>query len=241
MKIAAQLYTLRELLTDRSQVGRALRRLREIGYEHVEDAGVHPSAAELAAAGISVCATHESLDSLTNHVDQVVARCLDWRCRYVVVPSVPDRYRSADGFRRFAGEATDIAAVLRPHGITLAYHNHDFELRVWDGEIGLETIFDSAPAEDLQAELDTYWLQFAGANPLDWIRRLSSRLPLVHLKDMTLGGRQTEVGRGVTEWPAVISACRDAGTEWLVVEQDECEGDPLESLAISYRNLAELL
>jgi sugar phosphate isomerase/epimerase len=241
MKIAAQLYTVRDLLGDRSQVGRVLWRLRELGYEHVEVAGIHPSAAELAAAGVGVCASHESLDSLTHQVDEVVDRCLDWTCRYVVVPSVPDGYRSADGFRRFAAEASDIAAALRPHGIRLAYHNHDFELGVWDGEIGLETIFDSASAEDLLAELDTYWLQFAGANPLDWIRRFSSRLPLVHLKDMTLGGRQTEVGRGVTDWPAVLSACRDAGTEWLIVEQDECEGDPLESLAITWRNLARLL
>ena len=52
---------------------------------------------------------------------------------------------------------------------------------------------------------------------------------------------QTEVGNGNLDWPEILSACREAGAEWLIVEQDETERDSLESLAISYRNLAELL
>ena len=241
MKVAAQLYTLRELFHDRSQLPAVLRALREIGYEHVEIASVQPSAAELAAAGLGVCATHESLDSLNNELDRVIGRCLEWRCPYVVVPSVPADYHSAGGFRRFAHEARGIADRFRRHGIALAYHNHDFELRTWDGQIGLEVLFDSAPADVLKAELDTYWLQLAGANPVDWILRFYDRTKLMHLKDMLIDGGQAEIGRGIIDWPAVLRACREAGTEWLIVEQDQCAGDPLDSLALSHRNLTDLL
>jgi sugar phosphate isomerase/epimerase len=85
-------------------------------------------------------------------------------------------------------------------------------------------------------------LQAAGANPATWLRKLKGRVPLMHLKDMTIvDGRavQTEVGNGNLDW-AEIPPC-EAGTEWLIVEQDETERDSLESLAISFRNRAELL
>jgi sugar phosphate isomerase/epimerase len=69
-------------------------------------------------------------------------------------------------------------------------------------------------------------------------------VPLVHLKDVSIDrGRpvDAEVGEGNLDWLDILSACRDAGTGWLVVEQDEPRRDPLESVAISYTNLTRLL
>ena len=37
--------------------------------------------------------------------------------------------------------------------------------------------------------------------------------------------------------PAILAACREAGVEWYIVEQDHCQRDPFESLGISLRNL----
>ena len=38
----------------------------------------------------------------------------------------------------------------------------------------------------------------------------------------------------------ILAACRRAGVEWYAVEQDICQRDPFESLAISFRNLREM-
>jgi len=46
-----------------------------------------------------------------------------------------------------------------------------------------------------------------------------------------------EVGEGNLNWPAILDACRSSGTEIYAVEQDICQRDPFESLAVSYRNL----
>jgi sugar phosphate isomerase/epimerase len=247
--IAAQLYTLRDRLRDRQQLAAALGGLREIGYEGVEVAGLGTDAAdhfgdELARSGLKACASHESLESLAADLPEVAERCRAWGCGYVVIPSIPRPYHSADGFMRFAHEAMEIAARLSAYGLGLAYHNHTFELERWEGKTGLEILFDAAPAEALKAELDTYWLQAAGANPAKWLRKLYGRVPLVHLKDMTVvDGRavQTEVGEGNLDWNEILQASREAGVEWLIVEQDETTRDPLESLAISHRNLAAML
>jgi sugar phosphate isomerase/epimerase len=247
--IAAQLYTVRDRLQHRHQLVEVLGRLREIGYEGVEVASLGPDAAdhfgeELTRAGLTACAAHESLERLTADLPGVAARCRDWGCRYVVVPSVPQPYHSAAGFRRFGGKAVEIARQLSTHGLGLAYHNHNFELQRWEGTTGLEILFESVPADLLRAELDTYWLQASGASPATWLRKLKGRVPLVHLKDMTVvEGRavQTEIGNGNLDWPEILNAAREAGVEWLIVEQDDSEHDSLESLAISYRNLADLL
>ncbi len=247
--IAAQLYTVRERLHDRAQVRGVLATLREIGYVAVEVAGLGSSVVDrfgedLEVAGIVACAAHESLDGLVRDLTGVASRCARWGCRYVTVPSLPTEYHSEAGFRRFAAEALEIAEGLRPYGLRLAYHNHAFELERLDGVTGLEVLFDATSPEILHAELDTYWLDFAGADPAAWIRRMTGRLPLVHLKDVTMiGGKRvdTEVGEGDLDWPAILVACREAGAEWLVVEQDRCPDDPLNSLAVSYRNLTRLL
>ncbi len=247
--IAAQLYTVRERLEDPDNLAEVLGRLREIGYAAVEVAGLGPRAAEklgreLKSAGVVACAAHESLETLMSDLPAVAERCLEWGCRYAVVQSLPVSYHSAAGFMRFAEEAVEISRRLERHGLGLAYHNHSFELERWDGKTGLEILFESAPHGVLNAELDTYWLQAAGASPSAWLRRLAGRVALVHLKDMTVvGGRvtQAEVGEGNLDRPEILDACREAGPEWLVVEQDEPRGDPLESLALSYRNLVGLL
>ena len=246
--IGVQLYTLRSLLDDPARLGGVLGRLREIGYRTVEVAGLGPRtvdrfAEELRRADLKACAAHVSLERLLGDLDGAAAECKAWGCEYVVVPAVPASYRSPDGYRRFAGEAEEIAHRLRKFELGLGYHNHAYELERFDGRTGLEILFDAAPRGALVAELDTYWLQFGGVNPATWIRRFARRLPLVHLKDMAVsGGDQldAEVGLGNLDWKEILSACRDAGARWLVVEQDAPRGDPMEAVAVSYANLAKL-
>lgn len=246
--IAVQLYTIRSQLQDPSRLGGILGRLREIGYRAVEVAGLGPKAVgrfgeELRRAGLIACAAHVALDRLVDHLDSTAAECRDWGCEYVVVPSLPETYRSEQGYRRFADEAAELAKRLRVFGLQLAYHNHSHELERFGRQTGLQTLFDAASPDALKAELDTYWLQYGGANPAAWIRRFKHRAPLVHLKDMTVDrGRpvDAEIGEGNLDWHEILSACRDAGTRWLVVEQDATRGDPMESVAISFANLSKL-
>jgi sugar phosphate isomerase/epimerase len=246
--IAAQLYTVRDQIKDPSQLRGVLGRLREIGYRAVEIAGLGPNTTErfgqeLARADLTACAAHAPLERLTSDLAAVAAECLEWGCKYVVVPGLPNEYRSGAGIRLFARLADELARDLQPFGLKLAYHNHSFELERWDGQSGLETLFGATPAQALQAELDTYWLQYGGADPAKWILRLKNRVPIVHLKDMAVVGGKTvmaEVGEGNLDWVRILDACRTAGTEWLVVEQDECQRDPMESLAISFNNLMRL-
>jgi sugar phosphate isomerase/epimerase len=246
--IALQLYTIRDQLQDPERLGEVLAQVREIGYEAVEVAGLSPASrqrfgAELKRAGLVAFASHSSLEELRTDPDRVAAESREWGCDFLVVPAVPQPERSLEGFRRFAAESASLASRLQRHGLELVYHNHAYELERFGDRTGLEVLRDDVISA-LRFELDTYWLQFGGANPAAWIRRYSGRVPLVHCKDMAVDGGspfQTEVGEGNLEWPDILTACRDAGTEWLIVEQDESRRSPMESVAISFQNLSRLI
>ena len=120
------------------------------------------------------------------------------------------------------------------------YHNHSFELEKFNGRVGLATIYEDSDPRYLKAEIDTYWIQHGGGDSAAWIDKLKGRIPLVHLKDMAVrkgNPIMAEVGEGNMNWKAILEACKRAGVEWYIVEQDTCERDPFESLAISLKNL----
>ena len=70
-------------------------------------------------------------------------------------------------------------------GLTLSYHNHALEFCKIDGEIQLDMLYRLAPS--LLVEIDTFWIQAGGQNPIDWISKFPGRQKLLHLKEvMTL-------------------------------------------------------
>jgi sugar phosphate isomerase/epimerase len=94
----------------------------------------------------------------------------------------------------------------------------------------------------LQGEPDTYWIQYGGGDPVAWCEKLSGRLPLLHLKDFAIDAEDNiamcEIGAGNLDWPRIVAAAERSGCRWYIVEQDTCPGDPVDSLAQSYRYLA---
>ena len=47
----------------------------------------------------------------------------------------------------------------------------------------LELILTNTDSKFLKAELDTFWVQKGGEDPVEWCRKMRGRLPLLHLKD----------------------------------------------------------
>ena len=57
-----------------------------------------------------------------------------------------------------------------------------------------------------------------------WLERLKDRIPCVHLKDMTVAGRERRmapVGEGNMNFPAIMKKLDELGTtKYALVEQD---------------------
>ena len=150
----------------------------------------------------------------------------------------------------FAAGVNQIAAQLKPEGMRLLYHPHALEsYSLGGGRKGLDILIEETDPDGLHFALDTHWLQSAGLNPPDQIRRVKGRMHIVHYKDYKIIGGAVkiedvvkmfgEVGEGNLDWPAIIQASRDIGVEYAIVEQDICPGDPFASLQISFENLVK--
>lgn len=254
-QIAAQLFTIRDYTKTREDFAASMAKIREIGYRAVQvstigdiaDADVKRICDDM---GLTICNTHASVDLLQSDPDAVIAQHKLWGARHVAIGGMPLAYRESEaGFRRFAEIANGIGERLYGAGLTFSYHNHSFEFLRFGARSGLELLFDETDPRFVQAELDTYWLQHGGADPVAWIEKMQDRMPVIHLKDMVMlrsndGARpqqaMAEVGEGNMNFAGILAACQRIGVEWYAVEQDICQRDPFESLAISYRNLRAL-
>ncbi|MAZ53988.1 MAG: xylose isomerase [Trueperaceae bacterium] len=246
--LAAQLFTVRDYTQTPKDIAETLRKIAAIGYKSVQISQFgaidpHEVKSLLDEHGLSCGATHISYERLKDDLQAVIAEHQLWGCRHVAIGSMPSAFRESgvDGVRNFATEANEIGFRLNQAGLTFSYHNHSFEFLRVNGRSLFEMLFEELDPRYVFSELDTYWIQHGGGDPAAWIKALSSRIPVIHLKDMVIhqNGQQimAEVGEGNLNWPAILDACRSSGTEIYAVEQDICQRDPFESLAISYRNL----
>ncbi len=247
--IAAQLYTVRDFTKTPKDIAATMKKVKQIGYEAVQLSALGPIDGKelkniLDGEGLTVCATHVDYFRMRDETESVVEEHKILECEHPAIGGMPAEYRKGiEGFKRFAKEASGVAAKLKEADLTFSYHNHSFELEKFDGEIALEVLFEESDARLFNAEIDTYWIQHGGGDPAEWIRRMKGRIPLVHFKDMGIsGGKQVmaEVGEGNLNWDAILEACKSSGVSWYIVEQDTCQRDPFESLSISLNNLKKM-
>ncbi|MEC8932340.1 MAG: sugar phosphate isomerase/epimerase [Candidatus Latescibacterota bacterium] len=243
--IGAQLYTLRDFLKTPEDVRTSLARVSQMGYETVQTSALGPiDPAELRKLTddhqLQIVATHIGFDDIRNEPQRVIDEHESWGCRHVAIGGMPGEYRSEDGFHRFATEASEAARPLIDAGLTFSYHNHSFELESFDGRTGLQILAEESDPDTFSFEVDTYWIQHGGGNPVTWLQKLKDRMHIVHFKDLAMKGSEqlfAEVGEGNLEWIPIIEACKAAKIEWYLVEQDRCQQDPFDALALSLKNL----
>ncbi len=246
-QLAAQLYTVRQFTQNPADFAVTLKKVREIGYEAVQLSGHGPiDTRELKTIlddlGLTVCATHTGFERMRDALPDVLEEHRILGCPNLAIGGLPASYRNegGEGFRRFAQEASAVARQAAAAGFTWSYHNHSFELEKFNGKTALSILYTESDPGVFLAEIDTYWIQHGGADPAQWVEDLSGRQKLLHLKDMVMRGREqlmAEIGEGNLNWPRILATAATAGVEWYIVEQDTCQRDPFESLAISYRNL----
>lgn len=242
MRLSVQLYTLRDALSQ--DVEGTLKSLKDAGLDYVEMAGDYgKSASEWKAIldqfGMKVSGSHIGIDQIENDFAKVVADAKTLGNPYVIVPWIgPDAY--AAGWDALGKRLDAIGAKLRGEGLTLCYHNHDFEFaHSVDGKAGLTVLFENASPENLQAEIDCAWVQIGGQEPATFVAGLSGRVPLVHLKDFDPAAtpQWTPAGQGKVDYNALIPACRAAGAKFACIELDESPGDPMDAVKASIQFL----
>jgi len=238
-QIAAQLFTLREFLKTPADIAASLKKVKKLGFDAVQVSGMGPIPEEelvkiLDGEGLVCCATHENGATIVNEPDKVIDRLNRLHCDYTAYPYPHQVLTSVAEAREFAHKLNASAQKLAAAGKVLAYHNHAVEFTRFDGQLLLDLIYGNAP--QLQSEIDTYWVQYGGGDPVAWVRRMAGRLPLLHLKELGIIDNQITmlpIGSGNLNWRVILAEAEKGGTRWFIIEQDVCRIDPFDSLKAS--------
>lgn len=250
MKTGVQLYSVRTDLAEDFEG--TLKQVSEMGYDGVEFASLYGKSAKEVAAlcakyNLIPISAHVPFDSLLNNTEGSMKCFAEVGCKYIVIPYLPPELRpGTEGFNLVLDNTENIGKCANKYGLTLLYHNHDFEFKKIDGEYALDLIYRTIDEEYLKTEIDTCWANVAGVDPSEYVRKYSGRAPIVHLKDFykkegAAAGKMYKLiglddneaadeneafsfrplGMGMQNVQALLDASKDAGAEWVIVEQDE--------------------
>ncbi|MBR7099095.1 MAG: sugar phosphate isomerase/epimerase [Clostridia bacterium] len=246
-----------------------LKKIKALGYDGIELAGLYGhKPAEIremcADIGLTPISAHVPYVDLVADTEGTLKLYAEIGCAYVAVPYLSSEHRpGSDQFGQVIENIKKIGMVAKDMGITLLYHNHDFEFMKLDGKYALDILYDTVPADYLQTELDMCWVNVGGEKPAEYLLKYTGRSPVLHLKDF-VGERSEDmyeligierkapprpegfafrpVGYGKQDFPTILAAAEKAGVQWVVVEQDSPteENTPLECAEMSRNYLKSI-
>lgn len=228
LPVGVQVYSIRE--DAEKNFLKTMTDIKNMGYDGVELAGLYGYTPEkikemLEGIGLIPISAHVPYEELKNDLKGTVEKYRIIGCRYLVIPYLVEEKRyGTEAFDQFLKDVPVIAEECNKFGITLLYHNHDFEFaRTKDGSYVLDFIYGQFPEQVLKAEIDTCWVKYSGVEPTAYMKQYANRCPVVHLKDYN-GADPFEfraLGQGVQDISSLLETSIEIGAEWIIVEQDE--------------------
>ncbi len=248
-EIGLQLYSVRDAMQEAPK--ETVREVGEMGYTFVEAAGyadgkfygMEPKAftALVEESGMKFLSSHTgqplpdsaSWDETMEWWDQCIEAHAEAGVRYIVQPSMGEKgYNSLEGLQRYCEYFEAVGEKCREEGIVFGYHNHDQEFSELEGQIIYDYMLKNTDPAKVFFQIDLYWIQEGGKNVVDYFTRYPGRFPLWHVKD------EKELGEsGKMDFQTIFDHAGIAGLDYIIVEVEKYDYDPLESVRMSLEYL----
>jgi sugar phosphate isomerase/epimerase len=227
--IAYQLYSSRHFPPLAAQ----LPLLKAMGYDAIEpwlpayEADPKLFRRQLDDAGLACYGFHMPLAGLVAEPNRFIDIALTLGARVMIPPYIgAEERQNMPGYWQDLGRklarGADLAA---PHGLKVAWHNHDFEyVPLPDGTRPIDHIF-AAGGPDVWFEIDCGWITRAGADPAAELRRYADRIIAIQTKDTAPIGTTeddgwTATGDGIIDWAALVPLFGRTRADHIVTEHD---------------------
>jgi len=234
--IGVQAYSFRNYFP-KDMVG-TLDRIQAMGIKEIEgDSGKLPPEEYKKlcdARGITIPSTGASFKELQDDPMSIVKKAKALGSKYVMCAWVPHEesgnFSLADADR--AIKVFNAAGkVLKENGITFCYHPHGYEFQSYKDGTLLDYIIQNTNPADVSFEMDIFWVQFGGGNPVELLKKYNTRWKLLHLKDMKkgiakdlTGGTSVEynvpLGTGQLDMVGILKEARKIGIAHYFVEDE---------------------
>jgi sugar phosphate isomerase/epimerase len=230
-----QLYSVRDVLP-KDPKG-VLTQLAQMGYKQMESYqgeqgflwGMEPAEMRsfLNGLGVRMVSTHFDFrgaaadpDKLQKYIDMANGAGLN----YLLCPYMGPQ-KTWDDWKRVADSFNRVGEAVRNGGLKFGYHNHDYSFRQMDGKLPQEYLLANTDPLNVMFELDMCWIEAAGVNAIDHLKKYGSRYELCHIKDYKkeADGKvvQQNIGQGVVNYKAILKQARKSGMKYFLVEQEQ--------------------
>lgn len=249
MILGAQLYTVRTYIQTVIDFDYTMNEIAKIGYTTVQLSGAGREITPRIAReicdkyGLQIVVTHTDANRIITDTEGVIRDHEIMGCKYIGIGGMADKYRSGEWIHRFYEDYIQAARIMKDSGYLFMYHNHHFEFEKYKGKFLMDYITDAFSEDELGLTLDTYWLQYAGIDVVEYIKKVKNRIPCVHLKDMeVINGtmHMAPVLEGTMNFNSIIETLEESNCKYILVEQDTCREHPYTCLKKSYDNVGKL-
>ena len=258
-QIAINTESFLDYLDNDADIRKALQAVKEIRYESVElwhvkgpehQASWRPFLDE---AGLRCCAIHELYEEVMEHIDGTIAKAKNVGAGILAIGRSRDTdWEDETSIRKLAEGLNELGRKCQTEGIQVLYHNHNTEFSRFGDKTGLDLLFELTDPELVGSELDAYWVQLSGADPVKWCKKLGGRLNIVHLKDIGVVLNTPDsfikrpvcraVGSGNMETASIVEAAQESGCRIFAIETctDWVDNDSIRCARESYQYLEQL-
>jgi len=230
-----QLYSLRNQF--KKDVSGSLKTISDWGLTNLEGGNTYGLSFNefdtlLNQYNLDVVSVGASYDDLRDNPEKALASAKQFGAKYVMCAWIPHKGNTFDieTTKKAVAVFNKAGKLLKDAGITLAYHAHGYEFRPYENG----TLFDymAENANSFAFEMDVYWVQHGGADPMTLLNKYPDKFVLFHLKDMEKGvvGNNTGhedvetnvvLGTGQVDIEGIVKRGMELGVEYMFIE-DEC-------------------
>jgi len=233
-EIALQLYSLRNQL--KMDVEKYHEIIDQWGIRYIEGGNTYGMSMKayqdlLNKYDLQLVSVGGSYEEMRDNPQAVIDKAKTFGAKYIVTFWIP--HTSGLFGEKEAKAAVEVfnkaGKMVQEAGLVYCYHPHGYEFKPYEAG----TLFDymAVNATHFDFQLDVFWAQMGGVDPLGLLKKYPQKFPLLHLKDRKPGTEGTSDGTGNVETnvvlgtgdidiAAIIRKAKEIGVEYLIIEDE---------------------
>jgi sugar phosphate isomerase/epimerase len=211
--------------------------IKLMGFKEMEGGGGRMPPEEFRklcdSKGISIPSMGVGYEFMNKYPDSVAYLAKIFGSAYVMCAWIPHKngLLTIEDAANAVADFNRIGQFLKEHGIIFCYHAHGYEFQPYENGTLLDYIFKNTNPEYVSFEMDIFWIQFGGGDPVGLMKKYGDRWKLMHLKDMRKGTKKdltgltspendVPLGTGEIDIPAILKEANKIGIKHYFIEDE---------------------
>ncbi len=197
--------------------------------------------------GIQIVSLGAGYDQLVKSPDSVARLAKILGAKYVMCAWIPHKggVFTLEDAKSAVAVFNKAGKILSDSGLIFCYHPHGYEFQPYENANLLDYLVKNTDPRYVSYEMDIFWIQFGGGDPVTLLKKYGTRWKLMHLKDMRkgtikdlTGGTAVEndvaLGTGELNIPAILKEAKLLGIEHYFIEDESNYVNQHVPLSIAY-------